>query len=208
MKTYKRTRIIASLAILSSLTLTGITFAATDTRPVTATSSISRSIGTRQMRSRTGTTTPMWNTKRQGNASTTPGFQFNKHTFASTTPAFDHRSGTSSPAVIGYVTAVNGNSFTVSRPGFTFHGKNKNASTTNQIATTTYTVNVTSGTVYLKDGKLDSLTDVTIGSFVAVVGSLDSNTHTVSAFGVHIINDRKKLTSSILPAVRTKIKKP
>jgi len=184
MKTYKRTRIIASLALLSSLTLTGVTFAATDVHPTKTNSSISRSIGARNMKSRTATSTQA----------------FKKRENASNTPQLSHRSATSTPTVVGTVTAITSNSFTVVRAGhpqFTINARGKSASTTPvriipATATTTYTVNVTSGTTYMKNGKLDSLTDVTVGSFVTITGTLDVNTNTITALGVHLIDKPSK----------------
>ncbi|MEI8249500.1 MAG: DUF5666 domain-containing protein [Candidatus Taylorbacteria bacterium] len=200
MKTYKRTRFIASMAIVGSLTLSGVTFAATDSQPVTGSSTASSTIER-----------PFLGRNRIASSTLT---LFKKSQRKNASPQF---TGTSTQAISGIVTAINGNSFTLSRQGFATSTmsmsrmiKNAHASTTpnthskiqphftpSSIATTTYTVNTTDGTVYMKDGKLDSLTDITVGSFVSVTGTLDKATNTVTALGVHIV-DMTKMKANVV----------
>jgi Domain of unknown function (DUF5666) len=83
------------------------------------------------------------------------------------------------PRVSGNVTAVNGSSFTVQRssrkPG------------TNTAQNISYTVNTAASTVFTKNGKSATLADVTTGEIVAISGTIDSTTNTVSASSVNII---------------------
>lgn len=163
MKTYKRTRIIASLAILSSLTLSGVTYAATNTHPNRDTNSISRHAET---------------IGREGSDPSKRRKQGNQN-------------ATNTPALIGVVASVNGSIFTVNRAPFKFH-EHETAPSTESNATTTYTVTVTDGTTYMKNGKLDSLVDVIPGAFVAVTGILDKTTNSITALGVHIMDKPHK----------------
>ena len=194
MKTYKRTRFIASIAIVGSLTLSGVTFAATDSQPITGSSKASSSIerpflGRNKLASSTLTLL-----KKSHRKNTSPQF-----------------TATNTQAIGGIVTAINGTSFTMSRPGFeTRMNKKLEASTTlnahskirahvesASTATTTYTINTTDGTVYMKDGKLDSLADITVGSFVSVTGILDKTTNTVTALGVHVVDITKMKANAL-----------
>ena len=175
MKHYKRTRIIASLALLSSLTFGGSVLAATDAQVTTyATSSVSRPLGIHGIRERTATTTEetrLLHRTKGGKSS---------HKKLGTT--------TSTPRFVGTVTSVNGNSFTIERSSF--DGR-KNATSTPTI-TKTYIVNTTSGTVYMKDGQLDSLADVINGAHVKVIGILDSTTGIIMAQGVNVMTKVSK----------------
>ena len=168
MKTYKRTRIIASIAILGSLALTGISFAATDTQ-ASSTSAVSRTISLRSLKARTATSTTTYKKRSSSRHSPTV------HT----------------SSVRGIVQTINGNSFTIVRPAIIPHS----GTTT---ATTTFTVTTSSSTVYMKHGALDSLADVTVGAPLTVTGTLDATTNTIQALGVNILSaipkDLKKAT--------------
>ena len=146
MKQYKRTRIIASLAILSSLTLTGAAFAATTTPDITGIHSVLHA-----------TKNPDIKDRKQNRAKS------GKKGVASSTPRF-----------MGSITAVNGSVFSL---------QSKAWRTT---ATTTYTVNTTNSTVFMKDGSLDSLNDLAAGQSALVTGTLDTTTNIITATGVNV----------------------
>ena len=184
MKHYKRTRIIASLALLGSLTFGGPALAATDAQTTTyTTSSVSRPLGNRGVRERLATTTEETRTHARNKSGKGAKNGNRKNGTATSTPRF-----------MGTVTSVNGSSFTIERSAFGY----KNATNTPAI-TEIYTVNTTSGTVYMKDGQLDSLADVVNGVHVKVTGILDSTTGISTAQGVNVVTKvgKRKVASRI-----------
>ncbi len=88
-----------------------------------------------------------------------------------------------SPHVIGTVTSVSGNGFTIES-----RRHNKTAST----ASDSFSVSTTDATVFMKNGKLDSISDVAIGSYTIVTGAIDQSAHTIAASGVNIFEPMKK----------------
>lgn len=89
----------------------------------------------------------------------------------------DHvgRGNIEKPVAIGMILSISGDSFTMS-------SKAPHASTTGE----TLVVRTSSSTVYMKDGKLDSLSDLMAGMTVAVTGTRAKDSHTISATSVHI----------------------
>lgn len=101
------------------------------------------------------------------------------------------RKTVSVPRFIGTIVATNGSIFTLTgsrswnKHPFAFRG---NGSTSNiSTSTTTYTVNTSDSTVYMKNGKLDSLSDLTAGQRVMVNGTLDSTMSIINAVGINIV---------------------
>lgn len=83
------------------------------------------------------------------------------------------------PHYVGNITSLSGADFVIQGHG---HSKGQATSTT-----ITYNVNTTPATVYMKNGKLDSLTDLAVGKMVMVAGTLDVSTNTITATGVNMI---------------------
>lgn len=85
------------------------------------------------------------------------------------------------PGAFGTVSAVNGSSFTVTEP---VGPPNADSSA---VTTKTVTVTTDSNTTYSKDRVAGTSADVVVGTHVMVVGTLDSNTNTVTATKVDVM---------------------
>ncbi|MBP6858293.1 MAG: hypothetical protein KBC33_00460 [Candidatus Pacebacteria bacterium] len=170
MKKYKRTRIIANLAVMGSLAWSSTTFAAT-TAPVTwgnrAKDNTNISI-TRPAR------------VRDASAVSTSGFRSKRERGQ----AIHLKQGTVSLRHGGEITSVNAAGFTIKRPEWA-----RNASTT---LPSTLTVTTSNSTVYMKDGKLAEIGDLAAGQHVRVTGELDTVTMTITATGVDLITEPRK----------------
>jgi hypothetical protein len=170
MKKYKRTRIIANLAVMGSLAWSSTTFAAT-TAPVTwgnrAKDNTNISI-TRPAR------------VRDASAPSTGGFR-NKRERGE---AMHLKQGTVSLRHGGEITSVSDTGFTIKRLEWA-----RNASTTlsNPLMVTT-----SDSTVYMKDGKLAEIGDFTVGQHVRITGKLDTATMTIAATGVDVITEPRR----------------
>jgi len=107
-------------------------------------------------------------------------------------------SSTARPAIIGMVATVKDGGFTLGRSSFM--GKRSTSKTKNGkpgtgspgspaggAAPSPLTVKTTGATVYLRNGKLDESVTVTEGEMIAVTGTVDLMTGTVTATGVNVI---------------------
>jgi hypothetical protein len=95
----------------------------------------------------------------------------------------DNRMMPVKPIAAGKVTAVNGTSFTIKGNGM-FSGFKKGQSVS-------FTVKTDSSTVFKKDGKTASLSDITAGVVVTVSGTIDAASSTISANSVNIMTTIK-----------------
>jgi hypothetical protein len=95
-----------------------------------------------------------------------------------------HKKGSfiATPRYVGTIGTISGATFTISGRA---HEKGQATSTP-----VIYIVNTTSSTVFMKNGKLDSLTDLTVGNMVMVAGSLDTNTKVITATGVNVVGKK------------------
>ena len=169
MKKYKRTRIVASLAVISSLAFSSTTFGATIS-PI--------SLGNR-VKEPTHSFTPR-NMRMAENGSSTPAFDKKRYrTQKSTSKGGKRDTNHSISHFMGSITGLDESGFSLQKM---FRGPE--ASTTPVI----YHVITSSTTVYMKDGKLDSLTNLALGQNVVVTGTFDATTTTLTANGVDIIS--------------------
>ncbi|MEK7641725.1 MAG: hypothetical protein AAB365_01905 [Patescibacteria group bacterium] len=168
MKKYKRTRIIANLAVMGSLAWSSTTFAASTT-PVTW--------GTRV---KDNTNISISRPTRERPASSTPEFRKKKERG----DAVRLKQGVMSLKHVGEVVSLNADGFMMRRGAYGRH-----ASSTAQ---STYVVATSASTVYMRDGKLDSVTDLAPGARVLVTGTLDAATATITAEGINILSGRRK----------------
>jgi hypothetical protein len=164
MKKYKRTRIIANLAVMGSLAWSSTTFAASTT-PVTWGNRVKDQTNisvSRPMRS-------------GAYASSTSEYRKKKDRGQ----AIRLKQGVLQSKYGGEILSLTTNGFVVQKNFY-----NINASST---APRQYTIITSSSTVYMKAGKLDNATDVTTGQRVHITGNLDSTTNTITAEGVDIM---------------------
>ncbi|MDB5258813.1 MAG: hypothetical protein JWO73_21 [Candidatus Taylorbacteria bacterium] len=209
MKKQKRSRskLIVSVALLSSLAMTNIAFASNDLSRTTA--------GTRSQMSQheistsTATSSKSFDrVKRDGKnlkikkpgKSGKPGpvpwtFPGNASTTRPIAPRITREhagmTATSTRDFVGKITAVNGSSFTLEKRGRMPHVPGIASSTASAMAPaapTSLTVTTSDGTVYMKNGKLDSSAEIVVGAYVIVKGVLDEATKTIAAKGVHVID--------------------
>lgn len=92
------------------------------------------------------------------------------------------RSATST-SVMGTVTSVSGAAFTIES-----RRRGKTAST----SADSFSVSTNDATVFMKNGKLDSIADVAVGSHAIVTGAIDPAAHAIAAAGVNIFEPMKK----------------
>ncbi len=103
------------------------------------------------------------------------------------------------PRFIGTIQSINGSNFTITgaqkwnKHAYPFNKTNINSSGIISNSTSTYTVNTSNSTVYMKDGKLDTLNDLSIGQRVMIAGSLDSTMSYINANGIN------RITGTALP---------
>jgi hypothetical protein len=166
MKKYKRTRIIANIAVMGSLAWSSTTFAATST-PIT------------------------WGNRVKENTDISISRPIRAHAEATSTPETKKRKMRAATVRLkhdmlpakypGTIISLTTSGFTISKSNFGLH-----ASSTTPI---TYNVTTSTSTVYMKDGKLDSATDIISGQHVIVTGPIDITTATITATGVNIITN-------------------
>jgi hypothetical protein len=117
-----------------------------------------------------------------------------QNTSAKKTSGMRHLMSTSTPRFVGTIQTINGSSFTIlgmmqwNNHPFAFkNGKMSPKPAFASSTTIAYTVNTSDATVYMKNGKLDSLNDLAIGQRVMITGTLDSTMSIVQAKGINII---------------------
>ncbi len=171
MKKYKRTRIVASLAVISSLAFSSTTFGATmpisfrDRVREPGFASTSRSM---RMGIESSSTTPEFDKRRfrtQKSANNSGKRDFNN--------LFSRFMGT--------IVDVSSTGFSLQK---TFRGPSVSSSPA------IYDVKISDATVYMKDGVLNSSSDITIGQHVMVTGTFDATHTTLTATGVNIITKK------------------
>lgn len=170
MKKYKRTRIIANLAVMGSLAWSSTTFAATTT-PVTWGNRVKENTNisiTRPAR------------VRDASASSTEPFRRKRDRGE----AIRAKEGAFSLRHQGEISSVTSDGFVLTRPEWSRH-----ASSTIPNA---LTVTTSDGTVYMKDGALAEIGDLATGQRVIVTGSLDTATMTIAATGVDVVTELRR----------------
>ncbi len=170
MKKYKRTRIIANLAVMGSLAWSSTTFAATST-PVTWGNRVKDNTNisiTRPTRARDGAITSMEGFRRKKDRGNT----------------IRAKEGVMSLRHGGEISSVTSSGFTLTRPDWARHASSTLPST--------ITVTTSDATVYMKDGKLEEIGDLSTGQHVLVTGELDTATMTISASGVNLITNPRR----------------
>lgn len=170
MKKYKRTRIIANLAVMGSLAWSSTTFAATST-PVTW--------GNR-VKDNTNISITRPTRMREGTATSTEGFRKKRERGE----AIHLKQGTVSLRHGGEITSVSDTGFVIKRPDW--------ARTASNALPTTISVVTSDSTVYMKDGKLEEVGDLAAGQHVLVTGELDTATMTIAATGVDLITEPRR----------------
>jgi Domain of unknown function (DUF5666) len=166
MKKYKKTRMIVSVALLSSLALANVAFAADET-----TDFLDRTpAGVTQEATHSSSSTALFGTGKLGYPKTLKVADRTKGAKNKAKHKLNKATGTSTrPFFFGKVTAVSGTGFTIKK------------------RTSTLTVKTTDGTVYMKDGNLDSSADIVVGATAMVKGTFDKTSETVTASGIDIL---------------------
>ena len=97
--------------------------------------------------------------------------------------------------VAGTITAVNGNSFTITTKSF-----DKKSNTTKP----QFTINTTSTTIFKKDNVVGSITNLVVGQGVMITGTIDQVNHTAIATNVDTWTNANRKSMAIGQHVKNK----